>query len=76
MRDLITIITTSAALTGCATPKPRECEDLRIRIERDARTDKIVSVEVLCDGRVIPQVVGSVISVSPKATIEEVSHGE
>lgn len=76
MRKLITIITISAALTGCAMQKPRECADLRIRIERDGRTDKIVSVEVLCDGRVIPQVVGSVIAVSPKATVEEVRHGK
>lgn len=75
MRDLIAIIAIAVALTGCVTPKPRECNpqtsNIRVRIDRDPRTDRIVSVVVLCDGRVIPQHIGSVISVPA-----EVRHGE
>lgn len=74
------IATIAICLAGCvhAPPKHKECNpqtsDIRVRIERDIRTDRIVAVDVLCDGRVIPQ--QTVSEIELPATSPEADNGK
>lgn len=72
---VVAVLAISLAACAHAPGKPNDCDDLRLRVERDARTDRIVTVDVVCDGRVIPQTIGTPPIRSRKVIVEEADNG-